>query len=178
MYANWFRSQGNTGWYSQTYGGGWYMTDSTWIRAYGNKNIYTTGEIRGGDIHATDDVIADSTVVIHGKAAIGAGCATAGSLAQSSSGNGEIVQCKSGRWTAMGGYSTFTIVHGPTAYGFSNSLATCPSGYDLTGGGYTIVTNPYSSLPGSQSWPYGGNTWAAESTDSRVGTSAWALCAK
>ncbi len=37
--SNWFRSSGSTGWYSQTYGGGIYMTDATWIRAYGNKGI-------------------------------------------------------------------------------------------------------------------------------------------
>lgn len=37
--SNWFRSNGTTGWYSQTYGGGIYMADTTWIRAYGNKGI-------------------------------------------------------------------------------------------------------------------------------------------
>ena len=31
-----------------THGGGWYMTDSTWIRAYGDKNIYTGGRIKAG----------------------------------------------------------------------------------------------------------------------------------
>lgn len=45
--SNWFRSTGNTGWYSQDYGGGWYMIDSTWIRTYGNKSIYqNTGILR------------------------------------------------------------------------------------------------------------------------------------
>ena len=43
---NWFRSRGNTGWYSESYGGGWYIEDTTWIRAYGNKNVYTAGTIR------------------------------------------------------------------------------------------------------------------------------------
>lgn len=38
--SNWFRSTGNTGWYSQTYGGGWNMTDTTYIRAYGSKRVY------------------------------------------------------------------------------------------------------------------------------------------
>ena len=42
---NWFRSHGSTGWYNQTYGGGWYMTDSTWVRAYNGKGILTTGKI-------------------------------------------------------------------------------------------------------------------------------------
>ena len=37
--SNWFRSEGDTGWYNQTYGGGWYMQDTTWIRAYNNKGV-------------------------------------------------------------------------------------------------------------------------------------------
>ncbi|WP_338322279.1 shufflon system plasmid conjugative transfer pilus tip adhesin PilV, partial [Xanthomonas euvesicatoria] len=53
VFANsWFRSRGNGGWYSEQYGGGWHMTDTTWIRAYGDKNIYTGGEIRGGAVTA------------------------------------------------------------------------------------------------------------------------------
>lgn len=45
--SNWFRSTGNTGWHSESYGGGWYMTDSTWIRTYGSKSVYQdTGQIR------------------------------------------------------------------------------------------------------------------------------------
>lgn len=45
--SNWFRSTGNTGWHSESYGGGWYMTDSTWIRTYGSKSVYqNTGQIR------------------------------------------------------------------------------------------------------------------------------------
>jgi len=46
--AGWHRTYGNTGWYNQTYGGGWYMIDSTWVRTYNNKSIYTAGDIRAG----------------------------------------------------------------------------------------------------------------------------------
>ena len=47
-YTNdWFRSYGKTGWCNQDYGGGWYMSDSTWIRSFGSKNIYQdTGIMR------------------------------------------------------------------------------------------------------------------------------------
>jgi hypothetical protein len=37
---SWVRTKGSTGWYSEDYGGGWYMSDSSWIRSYGSKNIY------------------------------------------------------------------------------------------------------------------------------------------
>ena len=46
IYANnWFRSQGASGWYSETYGGGIYMTDTSWIRTYGGKPFYCDNQI-------------------------------------------------------------------------------------------------------------------------------------
>ena len=36
---SWFRTYGNSGWYSQSYGGGWYMADAKWIRSYGSKPV-------------------------------------------------------------------------------------------------------------------------------------------
>jgi hypothetical protein len=36
---DWFRSIGNTGWYNNTYAGGIYMTDSTWVRVYNSKQF-------------------------------------------------------------------------------------------------------------------------------------------
>lgn len=35
----WFRSTGTTGWYNDTYGGGIYMTDSSYIRNYNSKRL-------------------------------------------------------------------------------------------------------------------------------------------
>ena len=53
MYTNcrihmdeWLYTNGNNGLYFPTHGGGWHMTDSTWIRAYGNKSIYTGGTVK------------------------------------------------------------------------------------------------------------------------------------
>jgi hypothetical protein len=59
IYANggWVRVSGTKGLYFESYGGGWNMSDSTWIRAYNNKSIYT-----GGNIEATGSVRADSGV--------------------------------------------------------------------------------------------------------------------
>lgn len=37
--SDWFRSTGNTGWYSDTYGGGIYMQDSSYIRNYNSKRL-------------------------------------------------------------------------------------------------------------------------------------------
>lgn len=38
--TSWIRTQGSTGWLNESHGGGWYMSDDTWIRSYGSKNIY------------------------------------------------------------------------------------------------------------------------------------------
>jgi len=34
---SWIRTTGATGWYNESYGGGWYMSDSTYIRNYNSK---------------------------------------------------------------------------------------------------------------------------------------------
>jgi len=49
IYANggWFRVSGTNGIYWESYGGGWYMNDSSWLRAYNDKAIITNNEIRG-----------------------------------------------------------------------------------------------------------------------------------
>jgi hypothetical protein len=42
---NWFRSYGDTGWYNQSYGGGIFMQDTTWVRVYNGKAFYVPNEI-------------------------------------------------------------------------------------------------------------------------------------
>ncbi len=39
--SNWFRSTGATGWYNETYGGGMWMNDTSWLRVYGGKSFLT-----------------------------------------------------------------------------------------------------------------------------------------
>ena len=47
----WFRSANSTGWLNQTFGGGIYMEDTTWVRIFGGRGFYventiqTTGEV-------------------------------------------------------------------------------------------------------------------------------------
>lgn len=47
IYAtSWLRTYGSTGWYSETYGGGWYMKDSDWVRVWNDRGIYTANTIQ------------------------------------------------------------------------------------------------------------------------------------
>ena len=55
--SNWFRSRGTTGWYSEDYGGGWYMTDADWIRAYNGKGIATNGNMSIGGYIQSNNII-------------------------------------------------------------------------------------------------------------------------
>ena len=41
--SSWIRTDGATGWYNQTYGGGMYMTDSDMVQVYNNKVLYNSG---------------------------------------------------------------------------------------------------------------------------------------
>ena len=67
----WVRTNGTNGWYSESYGGGWHMTDSTWIRAYNNKQIYTASTSPDaihtlGGINASGRIYSGSYVELHG----------------------------------------------------------------------------------------------------------------
>jgi len=51
IYANggWLRTSGTAGWYSETYGGGWYMSDTSWIRTYNSKSVWTDTGLLGSN---------------------------------------------------------------------------------------------------------------------------------
>jgi hypothetical protein len=51
--SDWFRSNNSTGWYNQSYAGGIYMQDTTWVRVYNNKAFYV-----GNHIAATGNITA------------------------------------------------------------------------------------------------------------------------
>lgn len=59
--GGWLRTVGATGWYNKTYNGGWWMTDSTWLRAYGNKQIYT-GSVSSDAIHTAGGMNASGRI--------------------------------------------------------------------------------------------------------------------
>lgn len=53
---SWVRTNGNTGWFNQTYQGGIYMTDTTWVRVYNNKSfLVESGTLQIGSIRLVYD---------------------------------------------------------------------------------------------------------------------------
>lgn len=69
---SWVRTVGTTGWYSESYGGGWHMTDSTWLRAYNNKQIYT-GSTSADAIHTAGGMNASGRIYGGGIVTAGGG---------------------------------------------------------------------------------------------------------
>ncbi len=53
--SDWVRVYWSKWIFFQNHGWGWFMTDSTWIRAYGNKNIYTGWQIKAGSFIYSSD---------------------------------------------------------------------------------------------------------------------------
>jgi len=94
--GGWFRTTGDTGWYSEKWGGGLYMSDNTWIRAYNNKSIYTGGEVQAGTITSNARMTANEFLQINGVATAGATCSPNGLLGRSAT--GAIMSCDDGIW--------------------------------------------------------------------------------
>lgn len=51
----WYRTSGQHGWYNETYGGGIYMTDTTWVRTYNSRGLHSPSNIdASGYVYAGD----------------------------------------------------------------------------------------------------------------------------
>lgn len=69
IYANnWFRSQGTSGWYSESYGGGIWMNDSNWIRTYGGKSFYCDNQIYSSSSIRMSNILLEYTNEINNSA--------------------------------------------------------------------------------------------------------------
>ncbi|EAM2471755.1 shufflon system plasmid conjugative transfer pilus tip adhesin PilV, partial [Salmonella enterica subsp. enterica serovar Saintpaul] len=44
----WLITRNSKGWLNETHGGGFYMSDGSWVRSVNNKGIYTGGQVKGG----------------------------------------------------------------------------------------------------------------------------------
>jgi len=61
---NWFRSQNATGWYSETYGGGIWMDQSTYVRVYGGKGFTVDGSVGIGISSPATKLHVDGVIAI------------------------------------------------------------------------------------------------------------------
>ncbi len=79
MYADggWLRVAGQRGLYFQSYGGGFYMQDNTWIRTYNNKSFYhNSGIMRtDGEFHVGPD---GNRFIVNAQGNVGVGTTSPG----------------------------------------------------------------------------------------------------
>ncbi|EAO6530900.1 shufflon system plasmid conjugative transfer pilus tip adhesin PilV [Salmonella enterica] len=94
--GGWFRTTGDTGWYSEKHGGGIYMTDNSWVRVYNDKNFSTGGQIKGGTVRADGRLYAGEALQLEKVYTTGSGCSPNGLIGRDASGG--ILSCQSGVW--------------------------------------------------------------------------------
>ncbi|PPU05574.1 shufflon system plasmid conjugative transfer pilus tip adhesin PilV (plasmid) [Xanthomonas campestris pv. campestris] len=180
-----FRVRGNGGISWDSFGGGLYMSDASWMRVYGDKNIYTGGEVQAGRLVSSGRATFQEFAQFNGVATAKTGCAPNGLVGRDSAGS--LLSCKNGVWEPPGGgISGTTVVAGPQqSQGPVWAYAACPSGTFLVGGGYNVTYMEKASsqeapqvnrpAPELNAWAVysGGSTGARESRFLPYAICAW-----
>ena len=96
----WLVTKNSKGWMNSTYGGGWYMSDSSWLRSVNNKGIYTGGQVKGGTVRADGRLYTGEYLQLEKTATAGASCSPNGLVCRDST--GAILSCQSGVWRTSG----------------------------------------------------------------------------
>ncbi|ELS7665630.1 shufflon system plasmid conjugative transfer pilus tip adhesin PilV [Salmonella enterica] len=94
--GGWITTQGNKGWMNETHGGGFYMSDSSWVRSLNNKGIYTAGEIRGGQLRSDGDASVAGILKLDQINVADTSCPTNGAVSRTVT--GAPLSCQSGIW--------------------------------------------------------------------------------
>ncbi|WP_248915984.1 shufflon system plasmid conjugative transfer pilus tip adhesin PilV [Pseudomonas moorei] len=141
--GGWFRTRGDTGWYSEKWGGGIYQADPDWVRIYNDKGLATGGTLVGGQVVAFGNMTAtgrlstNEFLSIGGVATEGAGCGDNKLIAKTATGTA--LSCEDGVWKTTGGKdrwggSYWTATHSggcPTPNPYTGSCS-CPAGYQAS----------------------------------------------
>lgn len=129
--SNWFRSSGNTGWYNTTYQGGWYMSDTSWIRAHNNVGIYTGGQIYSTNSIKMGNILLEHTDEINNAAN--------GGIHLNYRNSGNVSLCYGGGNVSIGNRSpsyTLDVAGQMRASGFHHESVNSDNYILLAGGGY------------------------------------------
>lgn len=99
--GGWFRNTGDTGWYNQKWNGGWFMSDSNWVRSYADKNVYTGGQMQAGTMRSNGRLSTGEFAQIDGYAVEGGAC-PGGNVIAIDANTKLTLSCQSGVWRASG----------------------------------------------------------------------------
>jgi type II secretory pathway pseudopilin PulG len=185
--GNWFRTQGDSGWYSEKWGGGWYMSDASWIRAYGNKNVYTPGQLRGGTVSSEGRAEVGEYLQLDGVATANTPCSPNGLVGRNAV--GLTLSCQDGLWKMSGIANIewarqYRYISEAELPGLIEVWAACPAGKKVLSGGcnfngYATQVDFDSSHPevDMQSWKCGMKVGTLYSYVWFTGIEATAFCA-
>lgn len=164
--GGWFRTRGDTGWYSEKWGGGIYQADPDWVRIYNNKGLYTGGTVAAGQVTSAGSISANGRLstseflAIGGLAIPGAPCSDNKLIAKSLT--GVTLSCDGSKWISassgpgqlayVGTYWGNVTRTNPgtspiyvNAYGGNGTGGTCTNRYQMTAsvlyGTWVIVAN-------------------------------------
>ena len=175
--GGWLVTRGNKGWMNETYGGGFYMSDTDWVRAINDKNIYTGGQVRGGSVRSDSNLSGAGVLQLDQVNVVGSSCNSNGAISHDAVGN--VLSCQSGVWQKPSGEKAITTAS-TTTWRYSGAAATCPSPKKLAGGGGNCesVTN-VGTVWMVASMPAGDSTWYTycDSTkDQMIRSTSYAIC--
>lgn len=135
--GGWLITRNNQGWYNETHGGGFYMSDNDWVRAINDKNIYTGGQVRGGSVRADDRLSAGGILQLDQVNNEGWGCDAGG---VSHDWTGALLSCQSGIWKKQTpAFDIQTVVGPAVCTNLTLAIAACPAGTKLMSGGYQLA---------------------------------------
>ncbi|OKR76756.1 pilus assembly protein PilV, partial [Pseudomonas aeruginosa] len=132
---------------------GWYMSDSTWVRSWMNKNVYTGGEMKAGKLTAEGRTEVGEYLQLKGVATEGADCSPNGLAGITST--GLWLSCQNGKWgrtaasmrmnTTAGVIKDWCTLHGQDSgmmyYDYVRYAITCGGRFCAVGFNQTFGTN-------------------------------------
>ena len=156
--SNWFRSTGESGWYNETYGGGITMTDSLYVRVYGDKRFHIPntaddalnvagGIWVGGYVQAANMTLAGSAFVNGGQPANGNSLTRKDYVDNKTwaawQGNQDVI---TGGWAQVGSYLMCSVISSVGIPGLNNLIS---GNYLIPSGGGKKSYLGSGSIPGT-----------------------------
>ncbi|HEE9318311.1 TPA: shufflon system plasmid conjugative transfer pilus tip adhesin PilV, partial [Salmonella enterica subsp. enterica serovar Derby] len=172
----WLITRNSKGWLNETHGGGFYMSDGSWVRSVNNKGIYTGGQVKGGTVRADGRLYTGEYLQLERTAVAGASCSPNGLVGRDNT--GAILSCQSGTWRKVGSGELQIATAQATGWRFPGATATCPTGKRVTGGG-GICTSRTGYIWLTRSFPSANNSWSAacDTTEDQNGSiTVYAIC--
>jgi len=112
--SGWFRSQGDTGWINDKWGGGIYQSDPNFLRIYNDKGLATAGSVVAGQVTSTGTMSSTGRLTtqeylsVGGKGIEGTGCSDLTLMAKSATGT--LLSCENvnGTWKWVAAKPSFS----------------------------------------------------------------------